>query len=213
MRTPDRNQRGSAIAALCTALIILLAAIPSAGALSADYLIFPNGTAYRASIEIVDSSRFEFVDTGMLGEPVPLTVGEVQLSGNCSPCRFNQSGPSFTSNVRALTFERGNYTVSYVSPLRDNHLQVSFKSPYHVNITLPQEFNVQNPLLAGMSPGANVTRFPDNTTLIQWNKTLSADLRFYDQDRETLLYFFLQFMGIIAVVMLLPFLLTMRKNE
>ena len=49
--------------------------------------------------------------------------------------------------------------------------------------------------------------------LIQWNKTLSADLRFYDQERETLLYFFLQFMGIIAVVMLLPFLLTMRKNE
>ena len=56
----------------------MLAAIPSAGALSADYLIFPNGTAYRASIEIVDSSRYEFVDTGMLGEPVPLTVGEVQ---------------------------------------------------------------------------------------------------------------------------------------
>jgi len=49
--------------------------------------------------------------------------------------------------------------------------------------------------------------------LIQWNKTQSVDLRFYDQGRETLLYFFLQFMGIIAVVMLLPFLITMRKNE
>jgi hypothetical protein len=176
-------------------------------------MIFSNGTAYRASIEIEDASRYEFVDSGMLGEPVPLTVGDIQLFGNCSPCRFNTTGPSFTSNVMALTFERGNYTISYVSPLRDNHLQSSFKSPYHVNITLPQEFAVQNPLLAGISPGANVTRFADNTTLIQWNRTMSVDLRFYDMGREALLYFFLQFMGILAVVMLLPFLLTMKKRE
>jgi hypothetical protein len=113
----------------------------------------------------------------------------------------------------ALIFEQGNYTVSYVSPLRDNHLQASFKSPYHVNITLPQEFAVQNPLLAGISPGGNVTRFGDNTTMIQWNRTMSVDLRFYDMGREALLYFFLQFMGILAGVMLLPFLLTMKKKE
>jgi hypothetical protein len=70
---------------------------------------------------------------------------------------------------------------------------------------------VQNPLLAGFSPGANVTRYPDNTTIVRWDKTLSVDLRFYDQGREELLYFFLQFLGIIAVVLLLPFLITMRK--
>ena len=212
MRTPDRDRRRPAIAACCAALVITLIAVSSAGALSADYAIFPNGTAYRASIAIADVSRYEFVDSGMLGEPVPLTVGEIQLSGNCSPCRFNITGPSFTSNVKALTFERGNYTVSYVSPLQDNHLQTSFGSPYHVNITLPQEFAVQNPLLAGISPGANVTRFPDNTTLIQWNQTMSVDLRFYDNGREALLYFFLQFMGILAVVMLLPFLITRRTK-
>ena len=182
------------------------------GALSADYLVFPNGTAYRASIEIADVSRYEFADTGMLGEPTPIVVGEVQLSGNCSPCHFNLTNPSFTSNSRAITFERGNYTVSYIAPLRDNHLQAYFKSPYHVNITLPQEFNVQNPLLAGFSPGASVTRYPDNTTIIQWNNTLSADLRFYDEGREELLYFFLQFLGIIAIVLLLPFLITFRKE-
>ena len=181
------------------------------GALSADYLVFPNGTAYRASIEVTDVSRYEFAETGMLGESTPLTVGEVQLSGNCSPCRFNQTNPSFTSNSRAITFERGNYTVSYIAPLRENHLQAFFRSPYHVNITLPQEFDVQNPLLAGFSPGANVTRYPDNTTIVRWDKTLSVDLRFYDQGREELLYFFLQLLGIIAIVLLLPFLITLRK--
>jgi hypothetical protein len=164
-------------------------------------------------IEIADVSRYEFVDTGMLGEPSPLSVGEIQLFGNCSPCRFNQTSPSFTSNVMAITFEQGNYTVSYVSPIRDNHLQASFKSPHRVNISLPQEFDVQNPLLAGISPGANITRFSNNTTLIRWNNTMAVDLRFYDQGRETLLYFFLQFMVIIAVVMLLPYLITMRKKE
>jgi hypothetical protein len=164
-------------------------------------------------IEIADVSRYEFVDTGMLGEPSPLNAGDIQLLGNCSPCRFNQTPPSFTSNFMTITFERGNYTVSYVSPIRDNHLQASFKSPYHVNISLPQEFDVRNPLLAGISPGANITRLSDNTTIIRWNNTLSVDLRFYDQGRETLLYFFLQFMVIIAVVMLLPYLITMKKKE
>jgi hypothetical protein len=212
MRTPNRNKRGSVFVALCASLVITLIAIPPVGALSADYLVFPNGTAYRASIEIVDASRYEFADTGMLGEPTPIVVREVQLSGNCSPCQFNLTNPSFTSNSRAITFERGNYTVSYIAPLRDNHLQAYFKSPYHVNITLPQEFSVQNPLLAGFSPGASVTRYPDNTTSIQWNTTLSVDLRFYDQGREELLYFFLQFLGIVAIVLLLPFLITFRKD-
>jgi len=212
MRTPDRDRRGSIFIALCASLVITLTAIPSVGALSADYLVFPNGTAYRASIEIKDVSWYEFADTGMLGEPIPLTVTEVQLSGNCSPCRFNQTNPSFSSNTRAITFERGNYTVSYIAPFRDNHFQTNFRSPYHVNITIPQEFSVQNPLLAGFSPGAVVTRNPDNTTIIQWNNTLSVDLRFYDQGREELLYFFLQFLGIIAFVLLLPFLITFRKG-
>ena len=149
----------------------------------------------------------------MLGEPIPLTVGDIQLNGNCSPCRFNQTDPSFSSNSRAITFERGNYTISFIAPLRDNHFQAYFRSPYRVNITLPQEFSVQNPLLAGFSPGASVTGFPDNTTIIQWNNTLSVDLRFYDKGREDLLYFFLQFLGIIAVVLLLPFLISFRKTS
>jgi hypothetical protein len=191
----------------------VLAAVPAVSAISAEYLVYSNGTAYRASIEIENTSRYEFVESGLLGEPSALTVKDIQLSGNCSPCNYSMTGPSFTSNVQAMTFEQGNYIVSFTSPIRDNHLQAFFKSPYHVNVTLPQEFDVRNPLLAGISPGANVTRHSDNTTIIQWNKTQSVDLRFYDSGRETLLYFFLQFMGIIAIVMLLPFFLTMKKKQ
>ena len=83
-----------------------------------------------------------------------------------------------------------------------------------MNVTIPEEFDVRNLLLAGLSTGANVTRFSDNTTLVQWNMSYTFDLRFYDETREQLLYFFLQFMGILVVVLvIIPYVLSMKKSE
>jgi len=186
--------------------------VPPAGALSAEYRIFPNGTAYQASIEINDTSRYEFADIGFMGENVPITVGDVNLTANGMPAEFNHSTP--WGRPHAITFPKGNYTVSYIAPLRDNHLQGVFQKPYHVNVTVPEEFDVQNPLLAGMSNGANITRFFNNTTLVKWNKSYAFELRFYDKTREELLYFFLQFMGILIVVLVvIPYLLSLKKAE
>ncbi len=182
--------------------------------MSADYQVFPNGTAYRASVEVSDSSRYDFTEAGLLGGASPLKVSDIQVSGNCSPsCRFNLTNPSVFDSRMAITFEKGNYTISYVAPLHDNNLQDDFIAPYQVNVSLPQEFDVRNPLLAGLSFGANVTRNPDNTTNIRWEKTSSFDLRFYDEDREELLYLFGNFFIIIAIVLLMPYLITMRKKE
>jgi hypothetical protein len=212
MRTPDRDKRRSSLAALCAALVILLVTVPPVGALSADYLIFPNGTAYHVSLEINDTSRYEFADIGFMGENVPITVGDVHLMANGMPVEFNQS--SLWGRPQAISFAKGNYTVSYIAPLRDNHLQGVFEKPYHVNVTIPEEFDVRNPLLAGLSTGANVTRFSDNTTLVQWNRSYAFDLRFYDETREQLLYFFLQFMGILVVVLVvIPYILSVRRSE
>lgn len=113
----------------------------------------------------------------------------------------------------AVTFAKGNYTISYMAPLRDNNLQDAFNAPYQMNVSLPKEFDVRNPLLAGLSFGANVTRNPDNTTNVRWDKATSFDLRFYDQGREQLLYLFGNFFIIIAIVLLMPYLSTMRKKE
>jgi hypothetical protein len=177
-------------------------------ALTAEYRVYPNGTAYQASVQFEDASEYEFSEIGVLGEHIPINVGGVQLSGSsCSNCSFNWSGMS------KITFLEGNYTVSYVGPVRDSHIQAVYDNPYHVNITLPQEFDVRNPLLAGLSLGANVTRYSDNTTSIQWDNVTSVDVRFYDQGREQLLYLFGNFWIVIAIVLLLPFLMTMRKKE
>jgi hypothetical protein len=210
MRAPDRDQRRPAFAALCAALVILLIAIPSAGALSAEYHVFPNGTAYQASIEVSDVARYEFAETGFLGENVAVTVGDVNISGNCSPCQYNWSRP--WGGIPAITFPKGNYTVSYIAPLKNNNLQAAFTKPYQVNVTIPGEFDVRNPLLAGISSGGNVTRYSDNSTAVSWSKSYGFDLRFYSKSQEDLLFFFLQFMVIIAIVLLLPFVISARRR-
>ncbi|MFA4824414.1 MAG: DUF5803 family protein [Methanoregula sp.] len=211
MRTPNRDRRRSTLAALCAALVILLAAVPAAGALSADYQIFPNGTAYTASVEISSADRYQFADVGFLGEDVAINVGNVSISGNCSPCEFNWS--KAWGRPSAITFLRGNYTVSYVAPLKDNTLQANYDNQYNVSVILPAELDVRNPLLASINPGANITRFADNTTRIQWSKIRTFEIRFYDPWREQLLYLFGNFWIVFAIVLLLPFLLMMKRSE
>jgi Family of unknown function (DUF5803) len=212
MRTANGNRRRSSLAALCIALVIALVAIPAAGALVADYIVLPNGTTYNASIEITDASEYVFADVGIMGENVPVQVGNVQLSGNCSPCAYNWSRP--WGAPASISFAKGNYTVFYSGPLHENNLQGTFDRPYQVNVTIPEDFDVRNPLLAGISQDATVTRHEDNTTTIQWNKTAMFNVRFYDSGREELLWFFLQFMGILVLVLVvIPWVLSMKKAE
>jgi hypothetical protein len=212
MRTSDRDKRRPAFAALCAALVILLALVPPAGAFSAEYSVFPNGTAYRATIGINDTERYTFADMGFMGEDVPLNVGEVTLFHAGNPVPFNWSKP--WGAPASISFAKGNYTISFIAPLRDNNLNGVFLQPYNVSVTLPQEFDVRNPLLAGLSNGANVTRLADNTTTVSWTKAFTFDLRFYSKGQQDLLFFFLQFMGIlIAVLVVIPYLLSMKKGE
>jgi len=156
---------------------------------------------------VVDANKFDFFESGVLGERIPQKVGNIGVVGNCSPCQFNTSGTS------SITFSKGNYTILYSAPMRDYHLQAAFERPYEVNVTLPEEFDVRNPLLAGMNPGAQIFGNSDNSTIVSWNKTMNFDLRFYDRNRESLLYLFGNFWVVIAIVMLVPFLITMRQKE
>lgn len=149
---------------------------------------------------------------GFMGEDVPVTVNEVNLTQDGHPVEFNWSRPWGASSY--ITFEKGNYTVSFLAPLKDNNLQAVYKMPYNVTVSLPQEFRVDNPLIAGLSNGANVTRNPDNSTTIQWTKTYGFDCRFYSQAQQDLLFFFLQFMGIlIFVLVVIPFIMSKREDS
>ena len=180
--------------------------------LNATYIVQPNGTSYAAAVDITDVSTYQFANADILGENIPVSVTNVSLAArNGTPVNFNWTtpwnGPSF------ISFPEGNYTVSYVAPLQDNQVQGSFIDPYNVNVTLPAQYDVRNPLLAGLSPGASITRFADNTTQVTWNETTSFSLRFYDQAREDLLYLFGEFMVILAIVLLIPFFLFQRPQQ
>lgn len=181
-------------------------------ALSADYTIFPNGTAYRASLDINDTERYTFADKGFMGEDIPLAIRDVQLTRDGQPAPFNWSRPWGAPS--SISYPKGNYSVTFIAPLRDNDLNAVFTKSYNVSVQLPQNFSVSNPLLAGLSNGANVTRNPDNSTLIQWTKTYTFELRFYSQGQQDILFFFLQFMAILIVVLVvIPYVLSMKKDD
>lgn len=170
-----------------------------------QYRIAQNGTSYHAIIELQESERYEFYEPGLLGDRVPLKVQDVALSGECSPCEFTWSGNS------EITFPRGNYTLSFSAPLHENHFMVVFDQPRSVAVSLPQGLDVGNPALGMITPGGIALPSDGNGTTVMWNTTRTAEIRFYDEGRENLLYIFANIWIVIAVVLLLPFLLTWRK--
>lgn len=177
---------------------------------TARYSILPNGTAYEANISIENATGYDFFETGPLGERVPIQVTGVRLTGPCDPCTFNRTGASNS----AISFPKGNYQVYFQGPIRDYHLQGTFDRPYFVEVAVPGNYDLQNPLLGMISPGGTIIPV-DNTSLVaQWNGTRSFELRFYDEGRESILYLFGNFWIIIAIVLLMPFVFSwMRKKR
>ncbi len=149
---------------------------------------------------------------GFMGEDVPLAAGDVELSRDGIPAAFNWSRPWGAPS--SISFAKGNYTVSFIAPLKDNNLKSVYKKPYNVSVTIPEEFGVDNPLIAGISNGANVTRRADNTTTVSWTNTYSFDLRFYSPGQQDLLFIFFQFMAILFIVLIvIPYVLSLRKDQ
>jgi len=131
----------------------------------------------------------------------------VTLSGACSPCEFSWRGDVI------IQFPRGNYTLSFQGPVHDNHFVAVFDQPRQVSVVLPPRYDVRNPALGMVGNGAVVSDLPDGGMKISWNATRTAEIRFYEKEREDLLYLFANFWVVIAIIMLVPFLLTWRKGE
>ncbi len=112
-----------------------------------------------------------------------------------------------------ITFPKGNYTVRFTGPVRENHFLASFPEPYSVTVTLPPEFDVRNYFIGSISPGAEVREGEDGSVIVTWNATKNAELRFYTEERVTMLTWFGQFWIIIAIVLLLPFLFTWKRRR
>lgn len=178
-------------------------------ALTAEYRISPDGSSYQGSVELVNASQYSFAETGLLGERLPVQVSNVTLLGKCfpPPCTFTWSD-RFT-----ISFPEGDYTLRFVAPIRQNTLVAAFPEPYTVVVGLPPGFDVRNALIGSMSAGAKVTEASDGSLTVTWNATRSAELRFYTEERVTMLALFGQFWIVIAIVLLLPFLFSRRMQR
>jgi hypothetical protein len=163
---------------------------------------------------VVNASEYPFEETGALGERVVVAVKNVSLEGDCSPCTFTWNrdrGILEASPNTSIHFPQGNYTVRFQGPVKDYHLVLAYSQPYRVEVTLPEGYGVQNFLLGYVAPGGQVS-ITGNTTTIVWNSTRTADVRFYNREREDLLFLFGNFWIIIAIVLLMPYILTRRRK-
>jgi hypothetical protein len=205
VQAPSRDRRGPALLALCLGLVIL--AIP-AGAIEAEYWVAEDASSYHAAYTLENASEYAWWDLGLLGERIPVTVYNITLrsrDGACDSCLFTAVPPN------QITFDTGDYILSFDGEIHNNQLLVDFQTPSSIQVHIPEGLDVRNPLLGVVSPGVNITEEPVGI-LLSWNNTQMIECRMYDPFRETLLTSFLTFWVVIAVVLLFPFLV-MRKKQ
>lgn len=107
MRTANRNRRRYSVALICLALILLC--VGSVSALSANYTVAENGTAYFAEVEVLQAEEYSFTEPGLLGEPVPVEATGIML--------LNATGPvNYTEERSAIRFRRA--TIPSATPHR-----------------------------------------------------------------------------------------------
>lgn len=202
MRAPHRDRRGSVLAALCLALILIAA---PAAAQEAVVQVLPGGTAYEATIQVTGSEH-TFWTPGMLGERVPLQVEELEVFDSAGPIEYQDAGRG------VITFPEGNYTITYRAPVRDNHLVAAFDTPYSVTVALPEGVDVKNPLIGMISPGGVISTGANGTTEVAWDQIRVVETRFYTPEREILLTTFGTIWIAVALVLILPLLISRRKG-
>ena len=189
----------------CIAVLILLLVVLPASALNVTYQISDDGSGYRAVASVNSTDRFDFGQSGMFGERVPLAVTNISLFQN-------GSNVSFTQEREGIRFPVGNYSVWFEGKLSGNTFQTQFSEFGKVSVVIPEKYKVDNPLLTSIQPGGSNITSELNQTRIQWEKARSIDIRFYDSGQESLLSIFGQFWLIIAVMLLLPFLFSRGRQ-
>lgn len=206
MRTSGGDRRRSRIFIICAALIIFAAFFNPASALDADYFVAENGSVFHAEIGIQDTGDYNFIKPGYLGEKIPATVSNVSLvSETGANAEFKEQGNS-------ISFEKGNYTVSYDQILENKNFRVIMENPYNITLYLPTVFRVENPLLGMVSSGGSVDKGGEYSRIF-WEKRKYAEARFYDDFQEKILLAFGSFWIVLVLIFMVPYLLSRQKKN
>ncbi|TAJ44215.1 hypothetical protein CUJ86_09335 [Methanofollis fontis] len=168
--------------------------------------VLPAGDAYAGEVNLSDADTYTFWEPGVLGEKIPLQTTNVSVSGDCGEnCSFSWQ------DRNTIAFSEGNVSIRYEAPIRQKNLQLLFEEPSSITINLPGEFDVSNPLLGRVSDGGEIAE-ENGTTIIHYEDTRFAEVRFYDPGQERLLLIFGSIWLTVAVVLLVPYLLMRRRQ-
>jgi hypothetical protein len=185
--------------------LLMLAAGQPAGA-AAVFTIAENGSSYTATIDLNLTDTYPFMETGALGEQIPAQVTNISL--------YNASGSvPFQRDQTKITFPNGNYTISYQGTLRDDHILLALPDLTSAEVHLPAGLDVRNPLIGQVSPGGKVSVDDQGLVSIHWDRTGYVEVRYYDPTRESILYMFANIWGVVAIVLLTPYLLMRRRQH
>ena len=187
---------------ICCVIALILLVLPVAG-LSVNATLHEDGKAYNADIIANQTERYEFIQSGMLGERIPLQVFNLTV-------RNETDEISVKPDRGVLVLPMGNYTIDYEVSVSGNSIQIVLPSQGDISVTLPHPYNIENPLLTSLQPGGSTIVNVNNSTEIKWSDVRSIELRYYDEKQENLLFLFAQFWLIVAVILLLPFFLSRR---
>ena len=156
---------------------------------------------YHAEIEISDKDHYDFFESGMLGERIPVEVLNISLT-------YNGEEAPFEKTREGIRFSPGTYTLVFDREIKTNQIETQYDNPYSSIVVIPSGFHIGNPLLAVIRPSSHTIQEDNSTTTITWDDSRFIELKFYKEEQVQALFAFAQFWIIIAIVLLLPYYLT-----
>ena len=173
-------------------------------------IITDDRTRYLATVIGYEMERYAITEPGFLGETVAAEVANVTITSFDDPV----SVVTYTEKRGEYQFPPGNYSISYDAPVIANGISLSFIDPVDITATFPPGADLSNRMLATIHPmTSSLEIMPNNSTVAIWNNVRSMSVRFSDENQVQLLWLFVQFLAIVAVIMLMPFFLAPKGEK
>jgi hypothetical protein len=173
-------------------------------------VITDDRTTYLATAIGYGIERYAITEPGFLGETVAAIVANVTITSLDDEALI----VFYTEKRGEYRFNPGNYSISYDAPVRANGISLSFIDAVDITAILPPGANLSNRLLATMRPMASsIEAMPDNSTVAIWNNVRHMSVRFSDERQVQLLWYFAQFLLIVAIILLFPFFIAPKREK
>ena len=194
--------------AIC--LCIATLHLPVLADTEATLVVADDRTTYQAQVSGYGIDTYAIIKPGFLGEQEVVEAVNVTITSLDDPSVL----VSYTEDRGIYRFNHGNYTISYEAPVITNEISLSFLSPVDIIAIFPPGADLSSPLLATMQPMASSLEIqPNNSTVAAWKHVRQMSVRFSDEKQVHLLWMFVQFLIIVAVMMLLPFFFAPREEK